>query len=148
MGEQKRRRRRKGGRAGGIEKCSTYQEGGGSQTHSLSSPDLPMDDEAASEGGGRRRLTTSPKRARERKKAKTSAAARRSRFSPEINILHFSVRSSPPPSSLVPFSSQFSPNGSTKCHQIRGEGEEGKGKKVVPLRPSSIPLLATVTSQS
>ena len=122
--------RKEEGREGGIEKCSTYQEGGGSQTHSLSSPDLPMDDEAASEGGGRRRLTTSPKRARERKKAMTSAAASRSRFSPEINILHFSVRSSPPPSSLVPFSSQFSPNGSTKCHQIRGEGERGgRGKR-------------------
>ena len=91
-------------------------------------------------GRRRRRLTTSPKRARERKKAMTSAAAKRSRFSPEINILHFSVRSSPPPPlPLVPFSSQFSPNGSTKCHQIRGEGERGgRGKRwsLCALRPS------------
>ena len=100
--------------------------------------------------GRRRRLTTSPKRARERKKAMTSAAARRSRFSPEINILHFSVRSSPPPSSLVPFSSQFSPNGSTKCHQIRGEGERGgRGKRwSLCALPPSLSLLATVTPTS
>ena len=134
MGEQKRRRRRKGGRAGGIEKCSTYQEGGRGKPDSLTLESRFAD------GRRRRRLTTSPKRARERKKAMTSAAAKRSRFSPEINILHFSVRSSPPPSSLVPFSSQFSPNGSTKCHQIRGEGERGgRGKRwsLCALPPSS-----------
>ena len=58
--------------------------------------------------------------------------------------------SSPPSPSLVPFSSQFSPNGSTKCHQIRGEGERGgRGKRwSLCALPPSLSLLATVTPTS